>query len=125
MMKEWRDGIINKDQESVMAIDLAFHNYPAEFRDELLRSAEHDEEPRVRAFSTRVIGNLKMQGAAELLRRLLGDKSEFVRHNAAWALGEIGDRQAASEIRRLAAKDPAPAVQTAAREALKRIESRP
>ena len=58
----------------------------------LAASAERDDNERVRAFSTRVLGKLKNPAEAPLYHRLLTDKSPFVRQNAAWALGELGRR---------------------------------
>jgi HEAT repeat protein len=103
---------------------LTVSNFPASFLDALMKSAEHDENERVRAFSTRVLGKLRRGDLIELLRRLLKDESQFVRHNAVWALGELDDQESISEILRLQEDDPSPRVRQVAIEALKGLGRR-
>ena len=117
----WRNAIINKDAEPVERLDRTFAENPAVFLNALMSSAEGDPEPRVRAFSTRVLGKLHQPEAMTLLRRLLADKSEYVRFNAAWALGELGDAQAVAKLRVLAKRDPAPAVRQSAHQTLMKL----
>jgi HEAT repeat protein len=54
-----------------------------------MTSAETDSDDRVRAFSTRVLGKLKNPACAPVFQRLLADRSQYVRMNAAWGLGEL------------------------------------
>ncbi len=121
MMKRWREAIIVQDEETVLAINDAFRQNIAEVIEPLKQSARGDSEPRVRAFSTRVLGMLKASEAVDVLRTLLKDESEFVRHNAAWALGELADRDSAREIARLHTQDRSPMVREAAGKALERL----
>ena len=85
--------------------------------------AEAEENERVRAFSTRVLGKLKNAALAPLYRRLLSDKSPYVRQNAAWALGELGAAAAPAlaELQTASTKDPANDVRAAARDALGKL----
>ncbi|HEY0713263.1 MAG TPA: HEAT repeat domain-containing protein [Polyangia bacterium] len=130
IMNTWRMAIINKDADPVVAIDQGFLAEPARFREALLDSAERDAEPRVRAFSTRVLGKFKDPTIAPTLTRLLGNESQYVRGNAAWALGELhhatGGRQAARPalkvLRRLERADPSPEVRAAAALAIKQLQ---
>jgi HEAT repeat protein len=102
---------------------------PARYGPALLRLAETDPDERVRAFSVRVLGKMKNLELVDDYRRLLEDKSPFVRGNAAWALGELarrpGGREAAEgaldELRQ-AADDPATDVRAAATNALKALQ---
>jgi HEAT repeat protein len=84
--------------------------------------AESDPEDRVRSFSTRVLGKLRPPESAELMRKLLADRSEYVRLNAAWAIGELSDREAAPRLRQLQKRDPSNEVRRSAEASLRRIE---
>ena len=85
-------------------------------------SAETDSEERVRSFSTRVLGKLRQPESLAVLRRLLNDHSVFVRFNAAWALGELTDRQARATLMRLEQRDPSPLVRQSAGDSRRKIE---
>ena len=84
-------------------------------------SAEGDAAERVRSFSTRVLGKLHPAESADLMRRLLADPSQYVRFNAAWALGELGDRNATAPLRHLATRDPSPLVRDSAGQSLRKL----
>lgn len=126
----WREAILVKNADTVIALDRTFLNSPDRYRAALAESAQHDTDERVRAFSTRVLGKYKRPSLAELFETLLADKSPFVRQNAAWALGELGAlddgraaaKRAVAELRHARAKDPAPDVRAAAKGALARLE---
>jgi hypothetical protein len=126
----WRQAILTKNADSVLALDRTFMSSPDRYRGALVESAKKDADERVRAFSTRVLGKQKSPALAGLFEALLADKSPFVRQNAAWALGELAAledgraaaRHAAAELRRARSKDPAPDVRTAAKDALARLE---
>jgi HEAT repeat protein len=126
----WRQAILVKDADTVVNLDRAFLGAPDRYRAALEISAKSDADERVRAFSTRVLGKLKTPALAPLFATLLADKSQFVRQNAAWALGELAAqeegrlaaRQAAAGLRQARAKDPAAEVRAAAKGALARLE---
>ncbi|MEA2698233.1 MAG: hypothetical protein QOI66_2504 [Myxococcales bacterium] len=129
LMGVWRTGILNKDADAVVAADEAFRGEPKKFREALMTSAETDADDRVRAFSTRVLGKLHDPTCAPLLVRLLNDKSQYVRMNAAWGLGELAStaegRTAARPglrlLRRLEKQEPAKDTREAAAQAAKRL----
>jgi hypothetical protein len=77
VMANWRTGILLKNADAVVAADGIFRQEPKKFREALMTMAETDGDERVRAFSTRVLG------------KLMDDKSQYVRMNAAWGLGEL------------------------------------
>jgi hypothetical protein len=122
-MGHWRTAILVKDARTVVALDLGFRQAPARYTPALARSAETDADERVRAFSTRVLGKLKNADETPLYQRLLGDKSPYVRQNAAWALGELGAgaSPAVAELQRASTRDPATDVRAAARDALGKL----
>jgi hypothetical protein len=128
-MAAWRTAILEKRAELVVSLDGAFALLPGRYGPELLKMAEGDPDERVRAFSTRVLGKMKNVALVDDFRRMLGDKSPFVRQNAAWALGELalrpGGREAAEaafdELRQ-AQDDPATEVRTAAINALRALQ---
>ena len=123
LMGRWRTAILVKDASTVVALDLTFRQQPERFGPALEKSAEADENERVRAFSTRVLGKQKNAELAPLYRRLLSDKSPYVRQNAAWALGELGAAAAPAlaELQQASTKDPANDVRAAARDALGKL----
>ena len=126
----WRNAILARDADMVIKLDMAFLDAPAMYLEGLKTSAGSDENERVRAFSTRELGKYKRGDLAPTFRELLGDKSAYVRQNAAWALGELGAatdgraaaRTAMAELRQLVKRDPTQDVRAAARTALERIE---
>jgi HEAT repeats len=126
----WRNAILQKNADSVVALDRAFAQAPARYGPALIKLADSDPEERVRAFSTRVLGKLRNIALTDIFQRLLGDKSPYVRQNAAWALGELVERpsgreaaQAAiADLRQIEQADPAQDVRSAANNALKRLQ---
>lgn len=122
-MGRWRTAVLLKDAPTVIALDQTFRQMPARFTPALEKSAETDQNERVRAFSTRVLGKLKSAAEAPLYQRLLSDKSPYVRQNAAWALGELGSAAspALAELQKASARDPATDVRAAARDALGKL----
>jgi HEAT repeat protein len=122
-MGRWRTAILVKDAPSVIALDLTFRQMPDRFTSALAASAENDDNERVRAFSTRVLGKFKNAAEAPLYRRLLADKSPYVRQNAAWALGELGPAAApaVAQLQKASRRDPATDVRAAATDALRKL----
>jgi hypothetical protein len=94
LIQRWRTAILQKDAEGVLDCDRIFHENPNEFGPALRRSAESDDDERVRAFSTRMLGKLHDGGSADLFAKLLKDPSAAVRGNAAWGLEQLGDHRA-------------------------------
>ncbi len=129
-MSSWRNAILVRDADTVLALDREFTGTPARYTPALVTCAETDGDQRVRAFCTRVLGKFKSSDQAELFERLLVDKSPYVRQNAAWALGELAEttnghmvtRHALAELRHVHAKDPAGDVRVAAKGALDKLE---
>lgn len=121
-MKSWHAAIVAKDADTVEALDRAFAETPDRFVSALMVNAEHDPEERVRSFSTRVLGKLRRPESVDLLRALLKDRSAYVRFNAAWALGELGDRGAAPTLSRLERGDPAAIVRESAAASRRKLE---
>ena len=121
VMNDWRMAIIQMNADVVERVDREFAARAPEFIPALMVSAESDAEPRVRAFSTRVLGKLRPAESTELMRKLLVDRSEYVRSNAAWALGELGDREAVGRLRQMEKRDPAALVRQSAAESARKL----
>jgi hypothetical protein len=121
VMADWRMAIVNKDAEVVERVDRIFAAESSAFLPALMVSAESDPEERVRSFSTRVLGKLRSPESAALMRKLLADRSEYVRFNAAWALGELDDREAVARLREIQKRDPAPTVRDSAAASLHKL----
>jgi len=80
-----------------------------------------DPEPVVRVTAAHAIGSLPPSEATALLIPLLKDKLEFVRREAAYALGEVRGRAAAPPLIELLSTDKEAGVRAAAALALGRI----
>lgn len=120
-MADWHTAIVNKDAETVERVDRIFAAESSLFLPALMISAESDREERVRAFSTRVLGKLRSPQSVVVIRKLLADRNEYVRSNAAWALGELDDRDAVIRLRDLQKRDPAPVVRDSAAASLRKL----
>ena len=129
-MSSWRAAILARNADTVVTLDAAFGASPGRYGVALRKLASSDADERVRAFSTRALGKLRDPALAGLFEEMLGDKSAFVRQNAAWALGELASvddgrtaaRRAAAELRQARLRDPAPDVRSAAKSALAKME---
>jgi HEAT repeat protein len=84
-------------------------------------AALNDENPTVRVAAAHAILSLPGTEAANLLFPLLKDKNEFVRREAAFALGESRSRAATTTLVDLMLHDKKPSVRGAAAAALGRI----
>jgi hypothetical protein len=129
-MDAWRKAIEDKDADTVLTLDRAFALLPGRYGPQLVILAETDPNPRVRAFSTRVLGKLKNVELVDVYRKLTMDPSQFVRQNAAWALGELLSLpsgktpaiEAYDDLRRLEESDPATEVRAEATNTLKKLQ---
>lgn len=125
IMSLWRQAIITKNPDDVLACDTAFLDDPNRYLTALVTSAQTDSEPRVRSFSARVLGKFKDRTLVPVFRKMLLDPDHFVRENAAWALGELREREAAADLRKVARSDPASNVRAAATTALEQMNLGP
>jgi hypothetical protein len=129
-MDAWRRAIRDKDADTVLALDSAFAILPGRYGPQLVVLAETDEDERVRAFSTRVLGKLKNVELVSVFQHLATDPSPFVRQNAAWALGELSSlpngrtavMEALDVLRRLEDQDSVTEVRAAATNSLKKLQ---
>jgi len=121
-IKSWHAAIVTKNAETVETLDREFAARPEMFVTALIENAQSDPEERVRSFSTRVLGKLRRPESVEALRHLLKDGSQFVRFNAAWALGELNDRDSAPALLRLERRDPSPMVRQSAGQSRRKVE---
>lgn len=122
-MAQWRSAILLKNAEGVERIDDVFRAAPQVFSAALQASAQRDPDARVRAFSTRVLGNTRRKDAMAALRTCLTDANEHVRANAAWALLQVHDQSSLTLLGQLAARDPSPIVRAAATDAVQRLSN--
>jgi hypothetical protein len=121
VMSDWRGAINSKNAEAVERIDELFRVSPDAFRPALHLCALKDTEPRIRAFCTRVLGNARHVDSIPTMRLCLKDSGEYVRSNAAWALGQLKDEVSLPTLKKLAAHDSSPVVRAAASESLRQL----
>ena len=122
-MEAWKRAVLTRNARAVGDMEAAYREEPERFREGLMRLAEHDPEARVRSFSTRMLGKLARKECFDLFVKLLAkDPSRHVRENAAWALGELGPREAEEPLRRAEREDAEPVVRAAAAAARKRLK---
>jgi len=89
---------------------------------ELLTSSR---DAYTRQNSAQALGWIGSSEATEALVDALRDRSETVRSQAAWALGEIGDPAARAALERAAESDGAALVRVEAQQALSQLAERP
>jgi hypothetical protein len=123
LMALWRQSIIVRDPEGVLACDRSFLDEPAVFLQALTESAQKDGEERVRAFSTRVLGKFTDPALAPTFLALLTDESPFVRGNAAWALGQLSPELGREALLKVQRQDRVASVRQSAAEALARLQA--
>jgi hypothetical protein len=123
VMALWRQSIVVRDPEGVLACDRGFLDEPPVFMAALVESARKDSEERVRAFSTRVLGKFTNPELAPTFLELLKDSSPFVRGNAAWALGQLSPELGREALLRVKAHDRVESVRQSATEALARLQA--
>jgi hypothetical protein len=90
IMAKWRTSILKRDPEGVLDCDNIFQGQAQAFIEPLRVSAKTDEDERVRAFSTRMLGKLHDVSNRAFFAALLDDPSPSVRGNAAWGLEQLG-----------------------------------
>ena len=88
----------------------------------LLSAGLTHSDDRVRAACAEASGRLQVRKAVRGLLDLLEDPQPRPRHAAAWALGNIGSREALPSLRRVAARDPDVATREMASLALEVLE---
>ncbi|MBX7055401.1 MAG: HEAT repeat domain-containing protein [Pyrinomonadaceae bacterium] len=82
-----------------------------------------DPDELVRATAIGAIGKLPASEVSALLVPLMNDKAEFIRREAAFALGEARSVEAVAELSNVVRRDRAPIVRAAAAAALGKIGS--
>ncbi|MBI2890069.1 MAG: HEAT repeat domain-containing protein [Nitrospirae bacterium] len=121
-MNGWREAILSRDPTTLAAVDAEIESKPETYKPLLMELAKNEPDPRVRAFSVRLLGRYRFPECFDLLVALLGgDPSRYVRENAAWALGELGDSRAADVLDRAADDDEVEKVREEARGALAKL----
>jgi len=123
VMNLWRQSIVVRDPEGVLACDRGFLDEPSFYMAALVESAQKDSEERVRAFSTRVLGKFTNPELGPVFLGLLKDESPFVRGNAAWALGQLSPDLGREALLRVQRQDRVESVRNSAAEALARLQA--
>lgn len=90
---------------------------------EQLLVAAKDANPVLRRNAVEVLGKLRTASAISVLSESLADPDSIVRTQAAWALGELGDKSVMDSLAKLAINDPEEDVREAAEEAIEKIRS--
>lgn len=124
VMNAWRQAIIIKNINDIKHLELAIKSYGQEAIPFLRKLALEDDDERVRAFATRVLGRKNLPELSSLFLDLLhNDNSPFVRENAAWALGRLGDPKVIDVLQKVADSDNSEQVRQTAQESINIIKS--
>jgi HEAT repeat protein len=102
---------------------LALGSLRSEEASRVAAAALHDKSPMVRATAASCVLFLPKSEVVAALTPLLSDKDEFVRGEAAYAIGDIGDPSAAASLIRSVTNDRSSAVRSAAAIALGKVGS--
>ena len=116
-----RSGIASPNSELKRNALFQIKNLHNEAASRLAIPALTDRDLLVRATAANAVIFLPKPEAASVLKPLLNDKMEFVRDEAAFALGEVGDVSAAAALIRILEKDSSRVVKSATATALGKI----
>jgi len=95
LMNAWREAIVLKSIKDIEQISVDIGRYGKESIPFMRKLALEDQNERVRAFATRFLGRMRNADLTTFFIDLLkSDNSPFVREDAAWALGLLGDSRA-------------------------------
>lgn len=123
LMNTWREAIVVKNIKDIQGLSIAIGRYGKESIPFMQKLALEDNNERVRAFATRSLGRMRNNELNSLFIDLLkNDKSPFVRENAAWSLGLLGDSNAIVALQLVADNDESTQVRQVAKKAINSIE---
>jgi HEAT repeat protein len=112
-----RTGNVEEKREALFQI----RNLRSAEASRLAVAALRDKSPMVRATAASSVIFLPPAEAAAALLPLLNDKDEFVRREAAFALGEVGEPSTASQLLNTLTRDKSDEARTAAAVALGKV----
>ena len=121
VLSRLQDRISHGSVEEKRSALFEIRNLRLESASRIALPALRDKDPMVRATAAAAVRFLPKSEASAALQPLLNDASEFVRREAAYALGDVGDGSATSELLRLLQNDKILEVRTAAAIALGKI----
>ena len=124
LLQRWRLAISLHSQKDVLEAQATFLAREGEYREPLMKAAEVERDPRVRAFTVAVLGRMKSRPPESYFMARLSDAEEYPRTSACQALERFGSPSCLPDLDRLAAGDPAAAVRAAAAQAAKAVRSR-
>jgi HEAT repeat protein len=117
LSKKLRSGSAEEKRDALLVL----RSLRSEEASRMAASALHDKNPMVRATAASCVFFLPKSEAAARLVPLLSDKDEFVRGEAAYALGDVGDPAIAASLIKAMTGDKSPAVRSAAAVALGKV----
>jgi hypothetical protein len=124
LLHRWSLAISLHNQKDVLEAQATFLAREGEYREPLMKAAEEERDPRVRAFTVAVLGRMKSRPPESYFMARLSDAEEYPRTSACQALERFGSSACLPDLDRLAAGDPAAAVRAAAAQAAKAVRSR-
>jgi hypothetical protein len=124
LINNWRKAIIDKNINEIKQLNIGIMSFGQDGVPFLRKLVIEDSNERVRAFAARVLGGMNFNESYFLFINLLkNDKSSFVRENASWALGKLGNMQTIEILQRVADSDESEKVREVAKESIKAIQS--
>lgn len=123
VVNAWRQAVVMKRIKEIEQWNNQVVGYGSESVPFLKKLAAEDENERVRAFAVRVIGRMHRSDLDSFFIMLLQkDRSPFVRENAAWSLGELGNGRYIDILQSVANNDESDRVRQTARESITTIK---
>lgn len=124
LLAKWQTAIVRRDAPGVLAAQSAFLEREGEYREPLMRMAEEDPDPRIRAFSISVLARMKSPPPEQFFIDRLADAGGHPQVSALEALKKVGTSACLPAVDGLAASPAPESVRAAAAETAKAVRSR-
>jgi HEAT repeat protein len=113
-----------RNQRQILDAQTGFRAREEEVRPSLVKLAQEDPDPRVRACTISLLGGFKAPPPERFFIERLGDGQEYPRESALAALERLGTAACLDAVDRLAAADPVDRLRSAAARTRKAVRAR-
>jgi len=124
LIRRWHAAVKQRNQRQILDAQTGFRSREEEYRPSLVKLAQEDPDPRVRAFTISLLGGFKVPPPERFFIERLEDGQEYPRESALAALDRLGTASCLEAVDRLASSDPVERVRTAAAQTRKAVRAR-